>query len=53
MGDQAGYKQELQKSIAYGHIVKNGGVAAIREQALIKVEQVLRQRQKLRQVEKI
>ena len=38
---------------SYCHIVKIGGVAAIREQARIMVEQELRKRQELLQVEKI
>ena len=50
---QTGYKRDQQESFAYCHAVKNGGVAAIREQARIRVDQELRQRQEQKQLEKV
>jgi len=48
---QTGYKRDQQESFAYCHAVKNGSVAAIQEQARMRVEQELRHRQE--QAEKV
>jgi len=48
---QTGYKRDQQESFVYCHAVKNGSVAAIREQARARVEQELRQRQEQKQLE--
>ena len=50
---QTGYKREPQESFDYCHAVKNGGVAAIREQARIRVEQEFRGRQEQAQLGKV
>ena len=50
---QTGYKRDQQESFAYCHAIKNGGVAAIREQARMRVEQEYQLRQEQKQLEKI
>jgi len=50
---QTGYKRDKQESFAYCHAVKNGNVAAIREQAQARVEQEMQRRQEQLQVEKV
>jgi len=49
---QTGYKRDQQESFAYCHAVKNGGVAAIQEQARIRVEQEQQRRQEQLQLER-
>lgn len=50
---QTGYKREQQESFAYCHAIKNGGVAAIQEQARLRVEQERQRRQEQKQLEKV
>lgn len=50
---QTGYKRDQQESFVYCHAVKNGGVAAIREQARLRVEQEQQRRQEQLQLEKV
>jgi hypothetical protein len=49
---QTGYNREQTESFAYCHAVKNGGVAAIQEQARLRVEQEHQRRKEQLQVEK-
>jgi hypothetical protein len=49
---QTGYKRDQQESFDYCHAMKNGTVAAIREQARIRVEQEFHNRQEQAQLEK-
>jgi hypothetical protein len=50
---QTGYKRDKQESFDYCHAVKNGSVAAIREQAQARVEQEHQRRQEQLQLEKV
>jgi hypothetical protein len=50
---QTGYKRDQRESFDYCHAMKNGGVAAIREQARIRVEQEFQSRQEQGQLGKV
>jgi hypothetical protein len=50
---QTGYKRDQQESFADGHAMKNGSVAAIREQARLRVEQEHQRRQEQQQLEQV
>ena len=50
---QTGYKRDHRESFDYCHAMKNGGVAAIREQVRIRVEQEFHSRQEQAQLGKV
>ncbi|PIQ21378.1 MAG: clindamycin resistance transfer factor BtgB [Cytophagales bacterium CG18_big_fil_WC_8_21_14_2_50_42_9] len=48
---QTGYKRDQTESFAYCHAIKNGGVAAIQEQARLRVAQEFQQRQEQKELQ--
>jgi hypothetical protein len=50
---QTGYKRDHRESFDYCHAMKNGSVAAIREQVRLRVEQEFHNRQEQAQLEKV